>query len=305
MALRVVEFFGYAPLDPAASQYVQHRWCPFVDQRCIKPGHGACSVQLLSMSDPVICCPNRMYGDDLRILTEIAHDAFGVGAELVTPGELTSRLRGQRVMGREVVAFGRYSGGELSLPRPPGASSGRNYYVDWILVKTDPQGGVSDLLAVEVQSIDTTGSYVSQAHAFFRQVPFVDGMGRSPGYSGAGMNWENVNKRILPQIIYKGHVLRREAKCSKGLYFVCPTQVYERILDRLGRRLHSYRPGPGTITFRSYGLTVHSGTGQPSPLVFENQFTTTVDQVALAFSAPMHLPPENVYEFAVTAALRP
>ncbi len=42
------------------------------------------------------------------------------------------------------------------------------------------------------------------------------------GYSKAGVNWENVSKRILPQLIYKGYVLRRERLCSKGLFFVCP-----------------------------------------------------------------------------------
>ena len=51
------------------------------------------------------------------------------------------------------------------------------------------------------------------------------GTDRSPEYSNAGMNWENVNKRILPQLIYKGHVLRREELCRKGLFFVCPKHV--------------------------------------------------------------------------------
>ena len=56
------------------------------------------------------------------------------------------------------------------------------------------------------------------------------------------MNWENVNKRILPQIIYKGHVLRLEERCTKGLYFVCPKQVYSRIRERLGGNLRADPP---------------------------------------------------------------
>ena len=117
------------------------------------------------------------------------------------------------------------------------------------------------------------------------------------------MNWENVNKRILPQIIYKGHVLRREKKCTKGLYFVCPKQVYDRIRDRLGGNLHTYHPSTGTITFRSYEIGPAVPTGQQRDMTLSGQFTTTVDQVALAFTSPMNLPDQNVYEAAITAAL--
>jgi hypothetical protein len=117
------------------------------------------------------------------------------------------------------------------------------------------------------------------------------------------MNWENVSKRILPQVIYKGHVLRRESKCTKGLFFVCPVQVYRRIRERLGGNLHEYDPGNGTITFRSYELGAVVGPDQHRELVFSGQFTTTVDQVALAFTSPMNLPERNVYEAAVRKAL--
>ena len=34
------------------------------------------------------------------------------------------------------------------------------------------------------------------------------------------------------------------------------------------------------------------------------QFTTTVDQIALAFTAPVNLPDQNVYAAAINAALR-
>ena len=191
MALQVQEFFGWFPLDPAATQDVARKRCPFVDAPCIKPNHGACSVRQISANDPVI-------------------------------------LSGQQ---------------------------------------------------------------------------FADSRGRKPGYSDAGMNWENVNKRILPQLIYKGHVLRREAKCTKGLYFVCPKQVYDRIRERLGGALHDYPKSAGTITFRSYEVGPRGPGGQQRPLRLSGQFTTTVDQVALAFTAPMNLPEQSVYEAAINAAL--
>ncbi|OJX74824.1 MAG: hypothetical protein BGO92_14920 [Magnetospirillum sp. 64-120] len=304
MALSIIEFFGFRPLDPAAAPYRDARRCPFVAGDCIKPNHGACTVNQLS-GHPIICCPNRLYAEQFKVLQEIAEEAFGAGSQLVLAADIRPRLAAGRMTGREVVVFGRYWGQELPLPRPPGAgqSESRKYYVDWILAKLDQQGNVVELTAVEVQTIDTTGNYSDQAQTFFAGQPYIDAQGRNPGYSEAGMNWENVNKRILPQLIYKGHVLRRESRCRMGLYFVCPVQVYNRIRERLGGTLHEYRPGNGTITFRSYELGPEQLQGQHRPLVFAGQFTTTVDQVALAFTSPMNLPAQDVYEAAINLAL--
>ena len=306
MALQIIEFFGYSPLDPAAATNVADRHCPFVGRDCIKPNHGACSVRQVSESEPVICCPNRMYSDSFKILREIAEENFGTGSILVRPSDVPDLVGNGSITGNEVAVFGRYWGQELPLPRPrgEGSSASRKYYVDWILAKLDRNGELSELTAVEVQTIDTTGNYSDQAQKLFTGQPYIDVQERNPGYSNAGMNWENVNKRILPQLIYKGHVLRREAKCSKGLYFVCPKQVYDKIRDRLGGNLHTYQPGNGTITFRSYELeSAPLAAGQHRDMVLFDQFTTTVDQVALAFTSPMNLPDQNVYEAAINAAL--
>lgn len=306
MALLLTEFFGYAPLDPASAPLVAGRDCPFIGNACTKPNHGACSVQQVSDHEPIICCPNRMYAGNYQILTDIAQEAFGAGTVLLKPTDIQARRAAGTITGNEVAVFGRYWGQELPLPRPQGASSGetRKYYVDWILARMDAAGNLAELTAVEVQTIDTTGNYSDQAQSFFSGQSYTDAQGRTPGYSNAGMNWENVNKRILPQIIYKGHVLRREQKCSKGLFFVCPRQVYDRIRDRLGGNLHQYYPGNGTITFRSYELGPAVPPRQQRNLAFFGQFTTTVDQVALAFTAPMNLPDMNVYEAAINAALQ-
>ena len=306
MALQVIEFFGHAPLDPAAAGNVAERLCPFVNDDCIKPKHGACSVQQLSAPEPVICCPNRMYGDNFKILTDIAAEAFGAGSELMRPADAAARIANGSMTGSEVAVFGRYWGQELPLPRPPGAGAAgtRTYYVDWILAKLDALGSVAELTAIEVQTIDTTGNYSDQALSFFAGQAYTDPQGRSPGYSDAGMNWENVNKRILPQIIYKGHVLHREKKCTKGLFFVCPKQVHEKIQDRLGGDLNIYHPGPGSITFLSYELGSQVPAGQQRSMNQSGKFTTSVQEVALAFTSPKNLPNMNVYEAAIIKALR-
>ena len=307
MALKVTEFFGFSPLDPAAQSYVSELICPFVDGKCIKPEHGACSAEPLTLAEPVMCCPNRMYGDDFLVLKDLAAEAFGSGCTLIKPSEAQDRIAGlgPALTGYEIAVFGKYWGKELPLPRPKGkkASRASTYYVDWVLARLNAAGELEEIIAVEVQTIDTTGSYRDQSESFFRGERYTGGTDRSPEYSNAGMNWENVNKRILPQLIYKGHVLRREELCRKGLFFVCPKQVYDRIRDRLGGNLHDYRPGQGTITFRSYELGAAGELGSHRPMTLHGQFTTTVDQVALAFTSPMNLPGADVYAAAIRNAL--
>lgn len=128
------------------------------------------------------------------------------------------------------------------------------------------------------------------------------------GFGGpgkGGINWENVNKRILPQLIYKGHVLRLEPLCRAGVFFVCPGPVLERIKRRAGNALRPYPVfHPGTLTFRSYGLGEAARPGTPRPLAFQEQLTTTVDQLAVAFTSPVNLPPTGAYAEAIHRKLR-
>lgn len=306
MALQIVEFFGLTPLDSSANANVDHRKCPFIKAACIKPNHGACTVRQIA-DDNIICCPNRLYADGYRVLADVADSVFGAGSILVNGGEARTLAKAGKLTGKEVAVFGRNWGQELPLPRPKskGSAKDSNYFVDWILARLDMVGDLVEFTALEVQTIDTTGSYRGQADRFFKGLTFTDSKNRTPGFSSkSGMNWENVNKRILPQLIYKGHVLRREAKCSKGLVFVCPKQVLQRVRERLGDNMLQYHPGPGAITFMAYELGPPKGQGQYRDLALSSAFTTTVDQVALAFTSPMNLPAMNVYETAINAALK-
>lgn len=144
--------------------------------------------------------------------------------------------------------------------------------------------------------MDTTGSYEAEVRAHLGRKEWLKG-------SKAGINWENVSKRILPQIIFKGHVLRQEPLCKKGMYFVTPGPVYERIIERLGGQLRRIHQQPGSITFRWYDLGPEVPLGQKRALVPSGQMTTTVDQVALAFTSPQNLPEPQVYENAIRAGL--
>lgn len=297
MALKIVEFFGHAS-DDASAEALAIRgklWCPLVDRKCSKTLSdgtisGACTVRQAN-SGPVICCPKRLYDGNYQVLHDVAEAAFGAGTRLIFAGNQA----GLRHDGLDVLVFGKGSGKELPLPRAGGQGG---FFVDWILALVDLNGSLKDFVAVEVQSIDTTGNYRGQRDTLLRGQAFS-------GYSKAGLNWENVSKRILPQIVYKGHVLRRERLCTKGMFFVCPTPVYQRIAQRLGGNLLAYPTlQPGSLAFRWYDIGPPVAHGQRRGLVFGGQFITTIDQVGLALTAPPNLPRVNVYEDAINAAIR-
>jgi hypothetical protein len=293
MSLRVFEFFGFSPEDKSkeAAGYRKSKDCPFVGGRCIKrfksgTTSGACALKPVT-SGPVICCPNRMYAENYRILLDVARTCFGPEARLC---KTSKDAKGD---GFDVQVFGKRWGKELRLPN---RGKGGGYFVDWVLALVDVNRKLKEFVAVEVQTMDTTGSYEAQINSLYK--------GETPSTtSKAGINWENVSKRILPQIIYKGHVLRREPLCTKGLFFICPAPVYDRIITRLGGKLAEYHPQPGALTFRWYDLANQYESGLPRSLESGGQNTTTIDQVALAFTSPSNLPDPRVYEKAILAEL--
>ncbi|TIV25485.1 MAG: hypothetical protein E5V90_27470, partial [Mesorhizobium sp.] len=238
MPSRLVEFFGYSPLDPKGLGFAASKTCPFVKADCIKPRHGGCSLAQRN-EQPIIICPNRLYAKDFKILTDIAVQAFGEGVKLTTAQELAIARAEESFTGFEVAVFGKYWGYELGIPQPRNAEEEDRgaFRIDYVLARLDEAGDLADFTAVEIQTIDTTGNYNDQAAAYFAGEPFTDARGNTPGWSTAGLNWANVSKRILPQLIYKGYVLRRERKCLKGLFFVCPSAVLERIRTRLGTKM--------------------------------------------------------------------
>lgn len=293
------EFFGYLLEDSShlAVEAASEGFCPFIGDVCTKTLHdgtiaGVCTLKQ-KRGVPVICCPNRLYANNYTVLHDIVERAFGYGLEL-HPGTMARHVA--RSEKHPVVAvWGKRWGGELHLPQRRGRGS---YFVDWVLALLDSDGELQEFVAVEVQTIDTTGSYrdgIFAAHQNRQEIDCV-----------AGFNWENVNKRILPQLLYKGHVLQRENRCLKGLFFVSPSPVFDRIMRRLGGEdaLLPYPMRSSTITFMSYNHDFDSAReGTPVPLKLEKVLTTDTGQVAQAFAGPGIMPPANSYEHAILAAL--
>lgn len=297
MAGKIVEFFGYAPHDGSevATKARSTRSCPFKGGACIKTlsnGEisGACTLRA-SGERAVICCPIRLYANDYQVLSDVAELAFGT--EIVLRSGPDARAS-PAPPGRSAVAvFGKSRGGELRLPSRAGTGG---YYVDWILAKLLPNGDLDEFVAVEVQSIDTTGNYREERESYLAGAEF-------DGRTSAGLNWENVNKRIIPQLIYKGQVLEREHQCRKGMFFVCPTPVLGKIFERLGGQLPQYPMGNGSITLIGYDLGPAGDPGAQRTLDKTLQVTTTIGQLAAAFNTMRDMPESNVYATAIAQSL--
>lgn len=298
---KVLEFHGYMPLSPESRSFAARRWCPFVDEKCKKSqSGGACALQAPD-SPPIIICPNRLYGNNLAVISKIAETTFGPGCDLVTDVEAETRRRDSSLNGREVVVFGQGYSGEVGIKAPAAEGETGSFKVDFLLTSVGPELEPQAIVAIEVQTIDTTNSYKKASTSYYAEQPHPSKWGE--GGTNAGFNWENVTKRILPQIIYKGHALRREKLARHGLFFVLPDPVLQKIRTRIGSSLLEYPKGPGTVTFHSYQLA-DKWTSAERPIELVTEFTTTVEQIAFAFVSPQNLPPLGIYEDTISTKLR-
>lgn len=301
MAGYISEFFGYRAEDNSveAETAAVRQTCPFLGGQCTKilsrdrVISGVCAVRQKTHGSPsVICCPNRIYAEDYKMLRTIAAEAFGCELCLYSGRAAVEKAKNE---GGAIAVFGHGWGGELRLPQRAGTGS---YFVDWVLARLDGDGELVEFTAIEVQTIDTTGNYRDSRNALLN--------GRQIKKSTVGLNWENVSKRIIPQLIYKGQVLQREDLCKTGLFFVCPKSVYDKVLNRLGGkdRIPTFPTQPASIHFVAYDYLpdARQTDGGIIPLGVIEEHCTTVYKVQEAFSS-MNLPEGNVYRDAIRKSL--
>ena len=301
MAGYISEFFGYNATDNSqvSLKTAAKRNCPFLGSFCVKTLSrekiisGVCAIRQKTPGSPsVICCPIRLYAEDYKMLHLISEKAFSLKLNLYAGRVAVDKALKE---GGAVAVFGKGWGGELRLPQRKGMGS---YFVDWVLARLDEKGELVEITAIEVQTIDTTGSYANAQQHLTKNREIVS--------DTAGLNWENVSKRIIPQIIYKGQVLQREDLCRSGLFLVCPKPVYQRILDRLGGtdKLPKFPSQPASINFIAYDTIDESTDGKITPLGIVEEHCTTVYKVQEAFSS-LNLPEGNVYREAISRSLYP
>jgi hypothetical protein len=222
----------------------------------------------------------------------VAEDAFGPGLRLIGPADVAATQGEQH----RVVVFGKRWGKELRVPKSD--ADGKGFSADWILVRITDAGKIEEFVPVEVQSMDTTGSYQGEWFKLFGK--HLDEK-RKP--TNSNINWENVNKRIIPQLLVKGNVFGNEPLCRKGLYFICPEPVYQRLNMRLGAKLSRRPKQPTALTFRWYKLAERATAGSIRQLEFVDQFTTTIENLKEAFNSTLNLPAMGAMATKIQKAL--
>lgn len=156
--------------DPAPHNYL----CPYIDSQCIKRStslgkepYPICSIRrdIDGVSRQICVCPKRFYAVDF--LKDVVTHCW--------PGAAPANARIAREV--KMTGFGN---------------------VDFVIADVGESGEIGQFLSVELQAIDITGS-VMPAYQALRA---GEDMERRPTY---GLNWGNVYKRYITQLIRKGY----------------------------------------------------------------------------------------------------
>ena len=183
---RVIELFGSSTrTDHDWKQIVKRQWCPFTNTKCFKVRKsepdvsiGTCSVRYGKNQRDIIICPNRLlerrqvFLDCMHLLT--LHDP---GNEL------------------HIVS-------EVSIP---GGS------VDYFLTSVK-SGKVKDFVAIEFQTLDTTGTVWPERQRLLRGIGIRTRETNKGPKKSFGMNWKMTAKTILVQLHHKVDTLEHVGK---------------------------------------------------------------------------------------------
>lgn len=288
----IVEIFGFAPNDvsPVARAAWGNEQCPFIGQQCTKTNHdnskiyGTCSVSNGIKRDfgkDIVICPNRLYAQNYTTIRNAALAVWGALNPVIVIGGTLSQLKEAAYQdgGRHIViAFGKNSGREI------GVNANGQMSMDWVLQRyerVNDQLVVRDFIGIEVQSIDITGNYrdTHQAYADFGSGIAV----QSIPDSDHGLNWANVHKRLIPQIIRKGNIYQQSARCV-GFYFIVPDAVYKKFEEILGVVPAATAPARDVVSVMTYSLGDAVQPGSHRALVLMRTAHYRLDDIKVAFS---------------------
>jgi hypothetical protein len=137
-----------------------------------------------------------------------------------------------------------------------GVSGGASMSLDWVLQLYEKDSGgrliAKEFICVEIQSIDITGNY---RNAWLDYMGMTDpAKCYSPTKSGHGLNWANVHKRLIPQLIRKGNIAGHAPRC-RGIFFILPDTVFkkfEEIMPNL--KVQQSHQASGGLTVVTYVL---------------------------------------------------
>lgn len=290
----LIEVFGYAPDDMTTQ--CRSLWrlsaCPFINKQCTKANHdgsiiyGTCSVS--SPYGDCVICPNRLYENDYSVLKTIAKEVFDKNQRFLMFEEYIP-LREK--LDNYIVALGQNSGREVKI--------GTSLSMDWVLARIE-NGKLIEYLGVEVQSIDITGNYRDSWHSYKN----ISNKLLTIPSSEHGMNWANVHKRLIPQIIRKGIVYSRSNLVQSGLYFVVPDIVYRKFEDIIGNDIPLLENGgKDIITIHTYELSPFKKHGEQRSLVLKRNIRFSLDEFSQRFISGPNLPSGEQLDSSVKRVL--
>ena len=301
------EIFGYAPDDTsdAARKQCKSHLCQFVGNTCIKHSHeqadgsvvvyGSCSVRNVLRNrtvEEVIICPQRLYAGNYEVLRACIQDAIGANVPILSADDYSAAKRARRVPRDCVVMLGQNCGKEIVVSK---AEVGK-VSLDWVFVRVVEEC-VQMFVPAEVQSIDVTNNYYANWRAYINEQ-------RTIPDSEHGMNWANVWKRLIPQIIMKGAIASTSMMTTKGMYFVAPEAVYRRFERLVGNPPPQPRAAKGVLNVLTYGLGPATRFGNIRPLQRVRMVRTLVTDFARTFaSGGQLLPLGTVLDEKVVSAI--
>lgn len=288
----IAEIFGYASND--TTDICRNFWssgsCPFTEKSCIKHNHdnsiiyGTCSVTT-KFGDCIIC-PNRLYANKFKTIKDVSNDAFGDLPFLMYNEYINLKDH----LDDYVVALGMYSGHEIRL---------RNLHsMDWILAHIKNME-LLEYVGIEVQSIDITNNYRDNWYAYKNISENI----KIP-QSEHNMNWANVYKRLMPQIIQKSRLYSKSELVHSGLYFIVPDIVYKKFENIIGEDIPlTNKKERDVITVHTYKLGENVPEGKIRDLISDRKIRFKLDDFAKRFILGLKLPDASELDSTIQEAL--
>lgn len=291
----VVEIFGFSPIDVSSNtrRYWDEAKCPFTKKGCVKYNsqndlcYGVCSVT--STLGDCIVCPNRLYAEEYSCLKNVALDAFGDDIEIMLYDDY---LDADSLYGKVVVAFGKNSGKEVKI--------GSKLSMDWVLALLI-NNELKEYVGVEVQSIDTTNNYRSNWKAY-RQ---LDSSFQDIPKSEHGMNWANVQKRLIPQLIRKTSLFKKSKNVKRGFYFILPDVVFKKFEILLGEfNQEVCENNNGILNIHTYDFNGEVKSDGIKEIILKRSVRIRLEDFVERFLNGSDLPSGEVLDIAVLKKLR-
>jgi hypothetical protein len=275
----LVEIFGHSPSDttPEARKFWKLAACPFIGKSCSKHDHtnticyGTCSVT--NTGQNIMICPNRLYADNYEAIHRVSRSVFGSKPFMLFDDYIKAVTKSATPLNC-VVALGQNSGKEVKLSKMS---------MDWVLAHIN-NDALQSYVGIEVQSIDITGNYRDAWYAA------RDGKSEIPP-SEHGLNWANVHKRLIPQIIRKSLVYSKSNLAAEGLYFIVPEPVYQRFEEIIGNDIPLVtKSGKNIITVHTYDLGAPVAPGSIRALTQVRTLKFSLDEFSARFISGPNLP---------------